>query len=331
LEHWMTRSEPTYAWAVPGHLERGDRLIITGDEGQGKSVLCRQIGLGAAAGVNPFAVNPEHRNHEPLIVAQVDCENSGRQLRREFGKALAPIAEVWSEVIRRYFLEIRTDGLILDDPADRSGDRGWLQSFVATVKPGLLILGPLYKLMGGDPTGEEDSRELAKFLDRLRGRTQEVAVVIEAHAPHGPRRPFGWSGWKRWPEFGYHLDAEGGFTRWRGDRDTRSWPTALTRGGQGQWLWLPATAPAAPAVNAADEYDASVRVKVLSLFREAPRPFTMDEIVDRSGRRRSAVIAAVRYLQDRGWFIVGQTQRVRTNGRPYPVDTFALDPDGPGG
>ncbi len=42
-------------WVIPALLRRGDRLLITAGEGDGKSVLCAQIAVCAAAGLHPTA------------------------------------------------------------------------------------------------------------------------------------------------------------------------------------------------------------------------------------------------------------------------------------
>ena len=54
LREFLDRDDPPFDWVVPGLLERGDRLILTGAEGLGKSVLMRQLAVCAAAGVHPF-------------------------------------------------------------------------------------------------------------------------------------------------------------------------------------------------------------------------------------------------------------------------------------
>lgn len=109
-----------------------------------------------------------------------------------------------------------------------------------------MLLGPSYKLAGGDPTSEEVARKVTAVLDQLRA-AYGFALVLEAHSPHGqqggtrPKRPYGASLWLRWPEFGLHLDAHGSLTHWRGARDERDWPLALKRGGE--WPWSPEKNP----------------------------------------------------------------------------------------
>jgi RecA-family ATPase len=48
---------------IPGLLERRDRLMLTGEEGLGKSYLLRQIAVMAAAGLDPF----DHRQDQARL------------------------------------------------------------------------------------------------------------------------------------------------------------------------------------------------------------------------------------------------------------------------
>jgi len=324
--------EPSYDWLVPGLIERGDRIIITGDEGYGKSTLLRQIGLGAVSGVNTLAKDPLMASHDPVgCVLLVDCENSERQLRREFPKALGPLEGVVA-LDDRFWLAMRTAGLSLDDPLDRAGDRRWLALAIKLLNVDLLLIGPLYKLLGGDPNAEQESRNTALYLDMLRGANAQMALVIEAHAPHGQKRPYGWSGWKRWPEFGLHLTDTGQLMPFRGGRDdARWWPRALARGGEGQWPWLPAEADVSDAGKEHEDYEQHVRVLVMRVFNATGRALTMAEVVERVGRRKAAVTQAVRFYQDNGWLIVTEMILHKADGRKHTVEAFRIDPNGPGG
>lgn len=227
--------DDTYDWVIPDLLERQDRLIITAGEGDGKSTLLRQIGVMAAAGLHPFTGGLI----TPITVLHIDVENSRRQsrrhyrpLRRRAGDRLDP---------NRMRIQIRVQGLDLTGPADRD----WLSGICAAVNPDVLLIGPIYKLANGDPIEEKSAKPVALALDLVRAQT-DCAIVLEGHAakaPAGVRRrphePYGWSGWMRWPEFGLWLDRDGTLTHWRGAREDRSWPGALTRNGT--WPWSPVT------------------------------------------------------------------------------------------
>ena len=71
--------DPEYRWLVPGLLERGDRLLITGNEGKGKSTLLRQFAAQISLGIHPVTLLP----FDPPKVALLDLENSAVQIRRQ--------------------------------------------------------------------------------------------------------------------------------------------------------------------------------------------------------------------------------------------------------
>jgi energy-coupling factor transporter ATP-binding protein EcfA2 len=330
LQRLASEPVPPYDWLVPGLLERGDRLIVTGAEGYGKSTLFRQMAVAASAGHNPFAVPPYPSRHEPINVLLVDCENTPRQVRREVPRALGPLDSI-EAIGDRLWLALRTGGLVLDDPRDSLQHRAWLRACIGAVEADLVFCGPLYKVLGGDPYGEQESRQLALFFDGLR-EDFDIAIAIEAHAPHGSKRPFGWSGWKRWPEFGFHLTEEAQFMAFRGARDgERSWPAAFRRGGEGNWAWLPTDANTSAFEGVAKDPEAEAAAKVLNVLHRADRRLVANEIVERCGMRKAVVLAAVRGLQDRGYFTVTTITRIIADGKAREFEAFEIDPDGPGG
>jgi hypothetical protein len=93
LYEFLDGPEPIYQWLMPGLLERGDRLMITGYEGWGKSTLVRQIALGCASGVHPFT----GESTEPVRVLFIDCENSETQLRRGLTRMMPVLTETYAQ------------------------------------------------------------------------------------------------------------------------------------------------------------------------------------------------------------------------------------------
>lgn len=242
LGEFLATDDPPHDWVVPGLLERGDRLILTGSEGLGKSVLQRQLAVAAASGVHPFT----HEQIPPVRVLYVDCENGPVKLRR----ALRPLVHVGqrqgSDPSSRMWLEAIPQGLDLTRPEDEA----WLVRLASNLQPDLLLTGPIYRLHAANPNDEEPARKVTAVLDRCR-IAANCALVTEAHAGHGfggdkrPIRPTGSSLWLRWPEFGYGLRAADNydphnrvvdFTAWRGDREERDWPKRLRSGGT--WPWV---------------------------------------------------------------------------------------------
>lgn len=238
--------QDSHAWLVPGLIEHTERIILTGEEGGGKSVLCSQIGACIAGGLHPFTGDLQD-NGAGARVLVYDCENSAAQSRRRFRLITARVDELregygqppvdWSDRIR---IEVQPKGI--DLLAGRDVAR--LEYAINAVQPDLVILGPLYKLHHRDPSDEPAARELTWILDGLRERYR-CALLTEAHAGNGVdssgkrnMRPIGSSLWRRWPEFGFGMrrstrDPGRGRAQivdlvpWRGSREERAWPDSL--------------------------------------------------------------------------------------------------------
>lgn len=236
LDAFLAEVPPEYDWVIPGLLERGDRIILTGGEGHGKSTLKRQIALQAASGIQPF--DPSS-TFEPVRTLLVDLENSARQMQRKLTELRAVAGAAYKGGMS---VEARPEGLdlLLQE------DRDLLEQLIVDERPDIVIAGPIYKMVGGSPIDEEPARVMALTLDKLR-TTYGFALMLEAHTPNESPghartlRPYGASLWRRWPEFGVHLGEKGNLTHWRGARDERQWPALLERGGMGNWPWVPVT------------------------------------------------------------------------------------------
>lgn len=241
-------AEPdTHDWLIPGLLERSERIVLTGAEGGGKSVLCSQLAACMAGGVHPFTANPLGVNSRGIRVLVIDCENSPAQSRRRYKGVISSVdlrrqehglsQMKWGESM---FIDMRPAGIDLLSAKDTA----WLEHAISSTAPDLLVLGPLYKLHHQNPSDETAARELVWVLDGLRER-HGFALLTEAHAGNstdtsGDRqmRPIGSSLFRRWPEFGFGLrrsKKDAGKPRaelvdvmsWRGSREERSWPESL--------------------------------------------------------------------------------------------------------
>jgi replicative DNA helicase len=230
-----------YDWLIPGLLEREDRLMLTGSEGGGKTTFFRQVTILAASGINPMTFE----KIEPVRVQVIDCENTERQWRRKV-RPLALKAVSAGEVNPLETMHLSFPGRI-----DISSEKwlGAVHRLLDENKPDLLAIGPLYKMARSAMNTDDDVAPVLAALDSIRERG--VALLIEAHAGHslsgegGQRnlRPRGSSALLGWPEmgFGLRLDKDDPnvtiIERWRGDRDERSWPESIRRGGE--WPWTP--------------------------------------------------------------------------------------------
>lgn len=224
-------------WLIPGLLERHDRLLLTGEEGLGKSHLLRQFAVHASAGAHPFDPGTRFR---PIRTAIIDCENTKRQVRRKLRGT--------TEWVERWIGD-PTQNLMVDNlpriniTTDR--DLSKIHQILDVWAPDLVVIGPLYRLYPGALQTDDDAAPVLAAIDTIRDRG--IAVCIEAHAGHaigkgGQRdlRPRGSSALMGWPEFGFGMrnvaTGYADFVQWRGPREERAWPSRLRKADGFRWM-----------------------------------------------------------------------------------------------
>lgn len=224
-------------WLIPGFLERGDRFMLTGEEGLGKSHLLRQVVLLAAAGLDPL--RPDAEAIEPVRGMVIDFENSKRQVRRrlrstyEYALAKGQGAPGLATILSMPRSDITADRVL-----------SRIHRELDACQPEVLAIGPLYRMSPKALQSDDEAGPVLAALDTIRDRG--IALLIEAHAGHtkssgGTRdlRPRGSSALLGWPEFGYGMRATSSdsamLVPWRGDRDARDFPLALRKTGHGMW------------------------------------------------------------------------------------------------
>lgn len=228
--------EDTYNWVIKDLLEAGDRIMVTAEEGAGKSYLSFQFAGFAAAGIHPFWLH----DIPPIDVVVFDRENSAGQLRRKSRLLFNAAQAVGKADPGRVYVENDIYSHF-DITTDR--DLGYLHRILDEHPCQLLVIGPLYKLVPRAINTDDDAAPVLAALDSLRERG--CAIFTEAHAGHSRAdlRPVGSSAFLRWPEFGIGLhkdDAVEGLVklkRWRGDRERRGFPLKMMR-GSGSVPWV---------------------------------------------------------------------------------------------
>lgn len=268
LHEFLAVDDPPYDWIIPQILERGDRLIWTGGEGNGKSVCVRILCTAAAAGLHPF----KNASIRACKVLFIDLENSERKTRKHF-RVLERIARMRGQRVPDGNLRIicRPEGInvLSDDGA------AWLLERVTAHKPDVLYIGSFYRMHETDMNDERAARKVTVVLDQCRARSG-CAVITEAHSPHGDGvtrtvRPIGSSLLMRWPELGFGIrpavDSERSesdhYTKvdvvpWRGARDDDyRWPRQLVWGWieGGEWPWRDPAEPTLHIASAPERYD----------------------------------------------------------------------------
>lgn len=224
-------------WLVHGLLERRDRLILTGEEGLGKSHLLRQIAIFASAGLDPFDYE---KPIPPVRVMVIDCENSEGQVRRRL-RGVVAFAKHYGQG------DPHMVNLLCSPRIDITRDRDLARIHyeLDACQPEMVVIGPLYRLTSKAIQSDDEAAPVLSALDTIRDRG--CAMLIEAHAGHalgkgGHRelRPRGSSALLGWPEFGYGMRAiaEGyaDLVQWRGPREDRDWPGRMRRADGFRWL-----------------------------------------------------------------------------------------------
>jgi replicative DNA helicase len=227
-------------WVIPGLMRQDWRLLAVGREGDGKSVLLRQIGVTSSLGVHPFTGEPI----PPTRTLLVDLENPQDEIRRWIHRITAVCGGGTGEGR----LWHRQGGIDIRSRSERADFEGVLR----VRKPNLVIIGPKYKLYSTSAreTDELVAHEVQDILEDLRIR-YGFALIVEDHAPHGysgtrDLRPFGSSLWLRWAELGFKLEPFDwnqvparmlDIKRFRGDRVEHAWPKHLHWGLSNQLPW----------------------------------------------------------------------------------------------
>ena len=237
-------------WVIPHLFEKGDRMIITGYEGLGKTTWIRQMGICASAGINPITLN---HLPNPIKTLVVDVENSEKQWRRETWD-MAKFAANYGPHSPRDNMHVYCGGRM---DLRRDKDLGLVHRLVDEHQPEILFIGPIYRLVPTGINSDEEAAPLIAALDTLRDRG--LVLVMEAHAPKGQGgiernlAPRGSAALMGWPEFGFGLapkddDSGAKIIRWRADRDRkRDWPVELDK-----WSALPWVAD---TLSQQDRYD----------------------------------------------------------------------------
>lgn len=230
-------------WVIPGMLRTNERLVITGPEGGGKSVLIAQLCLGAAMGMN--TMSPLLDSHDPLRVLMLDVENDRLQIKANMRK-IHPYLDELSGGRKPTIEWVDVRDINLADTVER-------QKIIRLAKermPQLLYMGSLYKLAPEGDKVDQQFGHVSRAVDRIRAETG-TSILIEAHTGHGMNndrngamRPYGSSMWLRWPEFGMAMIPQRGkpvqIKHWRGGRsDDRVWPGGLRRGNVMPWEPIP--------------------------------------------------------------------------------------------
>lgn len=229
---------------IPGMLGMGDRLVLTGHGGLGKSTMLQQIAVCAAAGIPPFDWNVDE-HYTPARVSIMDFENPDHRVKTRLWPMVQDCIKFGSDPRANLTIGGRGNPLNLLNPQNALS----LLRTVEHDKPQLLYIGPVYKMHNDDPDKESVVKKITDVLDSI--RAMGVAIITEAHHTKEGRKggtlePSGSNLWTWWPEFGFGLRLTAGennltrqcdLERWRIDREASQWPDEVEASGQIGLAW----------------------------------------------------------------------------------------------
>jgi len=192
-------------YIVPGVLAEGDRFLLTGFEGHGKSTLMREMAICIAAGIHPW----NFASMDPQKVLFADGENHPDQVLDSWQELVGKAAEM-GRPVEPGMLTVLEEW---DSEIDLTSEDGrqWMIERVHAYRPRVFFLGPLYNMSNRDLKDDETVRKIKSAISEARAICG-TAFVLEHHAPHkGPGdkersvRPYGSSTFLKFPEFAFGL------------------------------------------------------------------------------------------------------------------------------
>lgn len=237
---WPDGVAPEPAWVIPSLLAEDDRVMLTGGEGGGKTVLLRQLVTSVVVGKHPFLAH----DFGSIPALHIDLENP-RYIsdnaywgirNRLLAEGIAVPDGLYRVQPRRF------------DVADHR-DVTRLMRVIREHRPKLIAIGPLKNMTRESLNDEDAAVRVQNVLNDIRAESG-AALVLEAHAGHTSRgsdgdwRPRGSSSFLGWPEFGFGMKPlsrtrprAAQLVTWRGARpEDRYWPEYLVEGTM--WPWV---------------------------------------------------------------------------------------------
>lgn len=243
----VTRPRTTVDWAIDGTLAKGERLVLIGFEGTGKSELLRQMAVCSAAGLHPFT---GARLAAPRRVLFIDPENHPDQTQDRWAHLVGLCARLDAPV-ERGMLTIMEEWESERD-IDTAAGEAWFLERIHAYKPDLVVMGPLTNMSSRDLRDDEPVRRIRNAVNRARAICNS-AFIMEHHAPlkgsmdkERPMRPYGSSLLLKWPDYGYGIKPTDdpkvySWSKTRGPRvRSRAWPAGLREGAPGslEFPWM---------------------------------------------------------------------------------------------
>jgi hypothetical protein len=247
IQDFLACEFPPDIEVIPNMLAQANVALLTGFEGHGKSMLCRQIGVMAAAGIHPWTLG----RMEPRKVLVIDAENPEHQTIRDWRTLAGLAAHTTGQPVPNDRLIILSEWRKEPDLTSLAG-QAWLYERITAYKPDLVVMGPVQNLSSRDVKDDEVVRKLKDAVNTARAICGS-AFIIEHHAPwkqagdkERSTRPYGSSLFNKWPDMGYGLKPTDESDTYELNPNrlprvrARAWPERLQHGRPGttDWPWM---------------------------------------------------------------------------------------------
>ena len=249
----LSRKREPEEFVIDGTLAKGERLLLIGLEGHGKSTLLRQMAVCTAAGIHPFTLEEQ----EPKRVLFVDAENHPTQVWDSW-RDLVTLCERHGRAVEMGMLTVMEEWDAEHDFTTPAG-AAWLEERMYAYRPDMVVLGPLTNLVEEDLKHYSVVHQLRRVINASR-KVCNSAIAMEHHAPkrgNGDKirevSPYGSGLFLKWPDFGFSMvpTDEVGTYDWEMNRGPRvrgrRWPQALRGGnmmpGSMEFPWMECMSP----------------------------------------------------------------------------------------
>lgn len=174
IEDLFRSAESNQSWLVPGLIEQGQKVLITGPPKTRKTLIALDL-LRSVLFCEPFMGLKAWTPVEPTTVLFVEGEGSFREL----GNRLKRIFDDRQSDDVKF---LHREGVRLDDLQSLAN----LRRDCLRLQPGLLILDPLKNLHSRDENSAQEMSEILRAFDSLLQALPSMTIVIIHHSPkHG--------------------------------------------------------------------------------------------------------------------------------------------------
>jgi len=180
FSEWQDVEPPEREWLIGGLIPMGAVSALFGQAGIGKSYLCQQMITALAMGFNSFGEVPEGKRYRVLAMF---CEDDRNELIRR-QKRICKSYRIGMRDLEGYLYThtfTETDSYLFKTTRDgvtTTAAFNRLLETIAQVKPQLLLLDNIGKILAGSKLQEEAIGELITRLTRL---CKDMAILLIGH------------------------------------------------------------------------------------------------------------------------------------------------------